>query len=209
MDLPTVSVIIPTIERESLGHAVISALAQDYAGSIEVVIVRDGPEGGWPFVPVEGRPPRTIVKVDLGRNWRTFLGAPGGLCEVPLLVGAYVASGELITLLSDDDEYSPGLIKAYVEEMLREELDVLLGPLKALDLDRTRYIYPTVKGGVSGVDGFMFRAELLRKGTWNPLYGTGAAGQELVERWVRAGARAKADPNLPFYIMRRRGLSWP
>lgn len=119
--------------------------------------------------------------VQLGRNWTTFSG-DDHFGSVPRLVGSYVAAGDYIAYLDDDDEYLPDHI-----ETLSAALDM------GNDLALARWRGPNGKtyGGVSDggellciTPSIMHRAELLNVSNWE-LDGYGGENR-LVKRWIDA-----------------------
>jgi glycosyltransferase involved in cell wall biosynthesis len=102
--LPSVTVVIPTHNRHELvAEAARSALAQDYRGPLEVLVVFDRET---PFtLPVEPPPGRTLRTMS---NDRTP--GPAGAYNA----GVIAASGEIVAFLDDDDEWLPQKIQLQV-----------------------------------------------------------------------------------------------
>ncbi len=101
---PTVSVIVPTRDRpELLRRAVDAAIAQDYPGQIEVVVVADQSEPDLSL-----RQEGTLRRVRVIRNERTT-GLAGARNT-----GILAARGELVAFCDDDDEWLPGKLAAQV-----------------------------------------------------------------------------------------------
>ncbi|MEV1286811.1 glycosyltransferase family 2 protein [Micromonospora sp. NPDC049679] len=107
-DYPSVSAVVPTRDRPELLRAALTAiLAQDYPGTIEVVVVYDQSE---PDVSLETTADlRRQVRVI--RNSRTP-GLAGGRNT-----GILAATGELIAFCDDDDEWLPGKLRAQVDAL--------------------------------------------------------------------------------------------
>lgn len=128
---PPVSVVIATCDRPGkLERAVRAVLDQDYAGSVQCLVVYDG---------VEVRP--LAIDVPPGRelvhlaNARTK-GLPGGRNT-----GCDAASGELLAFCDDDDCWQPDKLRRQVEALLADPAGVavtcgvrLAGP--GIDRDR-------------------------------------------------------------------------
>jgi glycosyltransferase involved in cell wall biosynthesis len=101
---PAVGVVIPTRDRpELVRRAVDAALAQDYPGAVEVVVVFDGTEPDDTLErAAEGRSVRVI------RNDRT-----AGLCG-SRNSGIIALDTELVAFCDDDDRWLPGKLRAQV-----------------------------------------------------------------------------------------------
>lgn len=99
--LPSVSVIIPTVNRpELLERAIDSVLGQDYNGLVECIVVYDGSEPALTDCTL-GRD-RTLRIL---RNDRTK-GTAGARNT-----GLIAASGDLLAQCDDDDEWMPGKLR--------------------------------------------------------------------------------------------------
>ena len=96
-DQPTVSAVIPTIGRSSVARAVATALAQTHR-VVEVVVVLDAP------VPDLDLPDDDRVRV---------ISTSGGLgSSRARQAGIEAATGDLVALLDDDDEWYPDKLAA-------------------------------------------------------------------------------------------------
>ena len=96
--MTSVGVVIPIIGRDTLAHAVASALREGF----EVVVVSDGFDVSDPCVCQPG-----VKYARLGRNY----GILGGVLHYPQVAstaGAYLAVSEWVGHLGDDDEYVEG-----------------------------------------------------------------------------------------------------
>lgn len=127
--------------------------------------------------------------VTLGRNWTGFSG-DGAIGAVPRNVGAFLAAGDYICYLDDDDEWAANHV-----ELLSSSLDdgyglVLCKWRSAGGCWEQQQIRPEV--GFTGTSMFMHRAELLKKSSWE-LDGYSGDGL-LVERWVAGGAKWTVSP---------------
>lgn len=101
---PAVGVVIPTRDRpELVRRAIDAALAQDYPGAVEVVVVFDGTE---PDDTLERSAPRRSVRVI--RNGRTA-GLGGSRNS-----GIVALDTELVAFCDDDDRWRPGKLRAQV-----------------------------------------------------------------------------------------------
>lgn len=115
-----VSVITPTWKRNKLllERCIPSIQKQTYQ-NFEHIIVSDGEDPDLENVLVGKENTRFV---QLGRNWRQFShGASYG--AVPRAAGTYVAKGQYIAYLDDDDEFLPDHIQSLVELIEAENLD--------------------------------------------------------------------------------------
>ncbi len=109
------TVVIPTRERpELLVRAVRSVLEQDHVGSIECLVVFDGVPVVPPDVPTrEGR----VLRCTTNARTPGLAGARN--------TGYLEATGDLVALCDDDDEWLPGKLAAQVDAMARHPEAVL------------------------------------------------------------------------------------
>jgi glycosyltransferase involved in cell wall biosynthesis len=114
---PSVTVVIPTRDRpELLRRAVRSVVGQRYGGSIECVVVVDGPTAVDPGVDAgTGVEIRSIVN-----------GRARGLAGTRN-TGILDARSELVAFLDDDDEWLPDKIRLQVEALMRWPEAVIAG----------------------------------------------------------------------------------
>lgn len=107
---PSVGVVIPTRDRpELVRRAIDAALAQDYAGPVEVVVVFDGTDPDHALErAAEGRSVRVIP------NDRT-----AGLCG-SRNTGVLATSAELVAFCDDDDRWLPAKLTAQVDALEAE-----------------------------------------------------------------------------------------
>src|SRR6266404_236391 len=100
--------------------------------------------------------------VQLGRNWTAFSG-DDHFGSLPRLVGSYLAAGDYIAYLDDDDEYLPDHV---------ETLSVVLDSGYDLALGRWRGPNGKTYGGtaenLSITSSIMHKAELLKVSNWKP-----------------------------------------
>lgn len=117
MTEPSVSVVIATRDRpELLRRAVEAVMRQDFAGSIECIVVIDG--GGsadLPAAPDDAAGPRSIVTTP---NLRTpgLAGARN--------TGADAASGAYLAFCDDDDAWLPRKVLAQLDALQGSDADV-------------------------------------------------------------------------------------
>jgi glycosyltransferase involved in cell wall biosynthesis len=196
---PLVTVVTSTWHRPQtlIENAVKSVAGQDYP-EIEHVVVIDGPDD-WGTVTAlykagysrSGDRQRIIT---LGRNWSSYSG-DGGYGATCRLVGAWMAAGDLITYLDDDNVYAPEHISEMVA-MFDLETDFVTcswsGPV-------TQPPGPPPGLCRSDTSTIMHRALVLRDaGGFHP---DGYAGDgNMVERWLAKGLtwKYKDKPTVHF-----------
>jgi len=202
-DWPLVSVITPTWNRpRTINRCIDSVWAQTYQ-PIEHLIVIDGPSPDMRRAcAARGytTTSRTRRQVSLGRNWTDYSGN-FSIGAAARLVGQYMAAGDYIAYLDDDDQWLPHHLTNMVGA-LEDGADVvccrwLHGPNRGVmgaTADGNPYIHV---GTVTG-SGIAHRAELLRHSGW------GFEGYEgdgkMVERWIESGFKCRAldEPTLIF-----------
>lgn len=115
----------------------------------------------------------------LGRNWSTFanIDAWGGVAR---LIGSYLAAGDYIMYLDDDNDLTPDHIQKLVDVLERENVDIAMCPWEQ---------NPDPSNLRADTNCFLHRAELLKKSSWGVRDGAWA-DKMLVDRWVHEdGAR--------------------
>jgi glycosyltransferase involved in cell wall biosynthesis len=177
-----VSIVTATWRRPNLliNRCIPSVAAQTYQ-PIEHLIVVDGQDIalrgqlmalGYTLTPGSGR-----RLVECGRNH-------GGVGNAARAAGAWLAAGEWICYLDDDNEYLPGHVQAMMAEADRTGAPLVCTAWRSPD------------GGVAGwtppgtnrtdASSLLHHAELLKVASWAPEAGYAADGA-LVDRWVAAG----------------------
>lgn len=165
-----VSVIMPTYRQSALMQkAVRSVLSQTYE-NIELILVDDNPDAAFradnaAFVATVADP-RLIYTVN-----EHNLGSAASRNR-----GIFMAGGEYITFLDDDDYYDPRKIEVQLSEMRAADADVSVCNLTLIDgdgrvVDRRRRKYlrrgeplliAHLKYHITATDTMMFRADFLR-----------------------------------------------
>ena len=101
---PAVGVVIPTRDRpELVRRAVDAALAQDYPGPIEVVVVFDGTD-----------PDHALERAAPGRSVRVIRNGRSAGLSGSRNSGILALDTELVAFCDDDDRWRPGKIRAQV-----------------------------------------------------------------------------------------------
>jgi glycosyltransferase involved in cell wall biosynthesis len=172
VDLPLVSILIPTYNREGfLGEAIDSVLAQDYP-ALELLVLDDGSTDGTPAV-VE-RYARSHPEC-LRSTRHENMGQPRTLNR-----GFELARGELIGYLSDDDVLLPGAVTKLADVLISEP-DVVVafsafhviddgGEIQDTEAPAEFSLVESVRLHEPGIGpGALFRRSLLdRIGAWDP-----------------------------------------
>ena len=178
---PLVTLVTATWGRPKtiLKHAIPSVERQDY-GPIEHIIVTDGYDAELNSVLRDaGYLPDARYRrlVHLGRNWTGFSG-DGGIGAIPRLVGSYLAAGEYIGYLDDDNDLTPDHVSLLAGVLESQQVDIALCPWPD---------YPDPSHGhIADTNTFLHRARVLKRGSWAL---DGYAGDSaLVNRWIGAGA---------------------
>jgi glycosyltransferase involved in cell wall biosynthesis len=179
---PLVTVVTATWQRPKLltERCIPSVAAQTYP-SIEHLIICDGQDpklcAQLGAIGYQARPGSRRRLVELGRNW-------GMVGNAARAVGAWLAAGDWIAYLDDDNEFDPD----HVQMMVREAVD------KGAALVCTAWRTPD--GQVAGwappgtnrtdASSILHHRDLLKVACWQPGDGYAADGA-LVDRWVAAG----------------------
>lgn len=187
---PPVSVVTATWGRPRtiFERAIPSVAAQDYDGRIEHIIVTDGRDPALNELllaagyAVAGRHRRVV---NLGRNWSGPEVVHGGVGVIPRLVGAYMAAGEFIAYLDDDNEYHPHHVSALAAALAESGADFACSRWQDPEGRAAGWAPPG--RGRTDTSSIMHRASILRHGTWDPAVGYENDGA-LAEKWIAAGA---------------------
>lgn len=176
-----VSVITATYNRHDLlvNRCIPSVEAQTYS-NVEHIIVSDGPEEET-----------ENISLQLGRNWRSFSNGES-FGAIPRLVGAYMATGDYICYLDDDNEYEPEHVERLVEYIEKHGVDFVYSQMKTTDGIKIGSTPP--RHGTIDTNLILHKAELLNTATWRP---SGYADDwDIVERWLDSGATWKHLPEV-------------
>lgn len=189
-----VSVITGTYDRHDLLiRAMQYVRAQTYE-NIEHCIVSDGPDpvlrewhaAGWPQV--EGR--HVPVKfIETGRQWSQFLAS--SISAVPFQVAQWLASGDYISWLADDEWYDEEHITRLVTLLEEKHVDFVYSKSN-LYFNIPNVLMPSCTIGLATpqcgqVTQALYRAELLDYCGFRTHVGSGTDWDQ-VESWMKAGA---------------------
>lgn len=184
MTQPLVTVVTATWHRPRtiLEHCLPSVAAQDYP-SIEHLVICDGPDQptehallarGYSY---DYAATRRLVR--LGRNWSQIYD-DGGVGWTARQTGCWLARGDWIAYLDDDDDWEPGHLSGVMAVAAARDADLVLSAFSEAP-------NPSPDVGYCGTSMIAHKAGLLALSRWQP-DGYTADGQ-LVERWARKGAR--------------------
>jgi len=181
---PLVSVVTATYQRPELltERCIPSVRAQTYQ-PLEHLIVIDGPDPAlaWTLEHLGYRtdPGERGRVVELGRNW-------GMVGNAARAAGAWLATGDWLAYLDDDNTYLPGHIEAMVAEAARTGADLVCTAWRMPD----GAVWGWTPPGTNRTDAssFLHRRELLTLSCWQPGDGYASDGA-LIDRWVARGVR--------------------
>lgn len=199
-DRPLVSVITGTWQRhELLTECILNIQRQTYP-NIEHIIVSDGPDAVLvdrfaprDFIPncdVYLTPLRVPIRfVALGRNWSSFLAA--SMSAVPFQVAQWMARGEYLCWMADDDRFDPDHIESLVNLLEATDSDFVYSRCRVWSVDTHPGDYEEVgtdPPALAQVTNALYRAELLDYRGFRTHIGSGSDWDQ-VEGWMQAGAR--------------------
>lgn len=160
---PPVTAVVPTHQRpELMRQAVQSILDQDYAGSIEIIVVFDATEPQLPDVVVG---PNRSVRAAANQRVRGLAGARN--------TGILAAQHDFVAFLDDDDHWMPGKLEAQMAVFASHPEVGLVGSAMEVDDGRTTHARPVpltlvthadlVRDRIAGLhsSSFVFRREVL------------------------------------------------
>lgn len=123
--------------------------------------------------------------VALGRNW-TGYSRDGGIGAVPRMIGSYMAAGDYVCYLDDDNELHPDHVLSLVSKL--EETNADIAYAGWIDTASGTIMGMSERVAVGSVDtsSFMHRAELLKQSSWQM---DGYEGDyRVTQRWIANGA---------------------
>lgn len=125
---PLVSVITSTYKRhkELLERAIPSVKNQTYK-NIEHIVISDGPDKTLRNL-LQGK---KVQYCELGQNWHSLTNKKS-IGAIPRLVGTYLAKGQYIAYLDDDDEYLSDHVESLVTLIEKEKLDFAFSQMKVV-----------------------------------------------------------------------------
>lgn len=188
------SVITGTWQRHDLLLEAIQNVREQTYWPIEHVIVSDGPDEGLRTLifreQIRSDTSVPIRLVELGRNWSTFLAFSRS--AVPFQVAQWMAGGEYLCWLADDERMAPDHIEALVNLLEKTDVDFVYSKSEC-------WFAPGVNDGVQPmiigeypprcgtVTNVLYRAELLDYRGFRTHVGSGTDWDQ-IDGWIKAGA---------------------
>lgn len=194
-----VSVITPTISSrhfEMLNRCVPSVNNQIYE-RVEHVVISDGPDSHLDrelFVAGDN-----VSFLELSRNWHHFTnGRSYG--AIPRLVGTYIARGEYIAYIDDDDEMLPNHVSELVNLLESTGSDFVFSRMRRMMSDgRVDEIGDgSIWNGGIGTPMVLHKVECLLTANWG-LHGY-SEDFELFKAWEKAGLKCAYLPKVTILV---------
>jgi glycosyltransferase involved in cell wall biosynthesis len=173
--MPSISAIVPTFQRPALLARALGSIAAQEVRPTEVIVADDA-EGG---PTAATRAAAAAVKMNVRVIANTHRGGPSGARNA----AAEAASGELLALLDDDDEWPPAYLRIASARFEAGGLDVTCADL------HHRLADGTVRPGKRAPEALAADAFLTRNG--------GLGGSNLIIRRGRFLALGGFDESLP------------
>lgn len=188
-----VSVITGTYDRPKLLQQCIGEVRKQTYPNIEHCIVHDGPASDdvkavmkQALSVSENRVP--IKWVETGRQWSQFLAS--SISAVPYQVAQWLASGDYLMWLADDEEMTPDHIESLVDLLEQEDVDFVYSQTEVW-FNIGRSVKPTIIGAkvpkCGNITEALYRVELLDYCGFNTHVGSGTDWNQ-IETWMAAGA---------------------
>lgn len=196
-DQPLVSLVTGTIpgRLDLLVEAMRNIREQTYSNIEHCIVVEGEPPG---VDEAESRIMRASIELEpciltrvtgLGRHWSSFLAA--SLSAVPFQVAQWMARGEYLCWMADDERFDPDHIEALVDLLESTDSDFVYSRCRVWSVTSTPDDYyeigtdPPVLGQVTNA---LYRAELLDYRGFRTHIGSGSDFDQ-VDGWIEAGAR--------------------
>jgi len=180
---PGITVITPTWQRQDLliSRCVPSVLAQGYDGEVRHIIISDGPDAFLPPLPGLVMLTEHVPERNRGLRARRF--------------GASLAQTELVAYLDDDNSWRPAHLATLAQALASTGAGFAYSRAQCHD-NGYSYVIGASPPAYAQVDTSLIvhRRELLDLAGWQP--SDGPADWDLVSRWVRAGVKWVAVPDV-------------
>lgn len=191
-----VSVVTGTYNRPRLVSKCIQEVRKQTYPNIEHCIVSDGPDellrawanNGW--TQIEGDAYKVPIKfAETGRQWSHFLA--NSISAVPYQVAQWLASGDYLMWLADDEEITEDHIESLVDLLETEDVDfvysktnIWFNPETGRVGENTIGVYPPINGQLTEA---LYRVELLDYAGFEPHVGSGTDWHQ-IQTWLDYGA---------------------
>lgn len=183
-----VSIVTPTMpDRQQilLERCMPSVAQQTWDGEIEHVIVSD--RNAILREELDGRY-GSVRFVEINDSWRDGV-RDRNTGALPWMIGSYLALGDYVGFLGDDDELLPDHVARHVTALEATRADFTISAVEFVVHGEPQYVIGDATFAHTHLDsdGIMCRARALRTATWR-LDGTRNAGDaDLVDDWRAAG----------------------
>lgn len=199
-----VSVVTATHKRHDLLIRTMKSLEAQTFTDWEHIIVADGRDADLQnVVRAHAGPAYNYRLGELGRNWHTATGKVnyGG---APRLMGTYLAAGDYIAYLDDDNEFFPNHLTDLVFK-IEEGYDFVYGMAEIVRQDKSfeRHLGDgQLEFGNIDTSMVMHRWDLVIKENWNPRFGFGD-DWDVFDRWIKGGAKVGFVPKVTLRYYRK------
>jgi GT2 family glycosyltransferase len=200
---PLVSIITGTWQRHDLLLEAIANVREQMYRPLEHVIVSDGPDPElrrrfWAdyeryTLPssIDHPNPQKWVSyqfIECGRHWSSFLAA--SISAVPFQVAQWLAGGDYLCWLADDERMTPDHIEALVDLLEQTDSDFVYSKaeLWAKDDPSWRMVIGRDPPYLGTITNALFRADLLDYRGFTTHVGS-ATDWDQIQAWMSAGAR--------------------
>jgi glycosyltransferase involved in cell wall biosynthesis len=187
-----VSILTPTFpgREEDLKRCMTSVAHLDWP-NIEHVIVSDRNPDLRRSIEASNFPTPShgydIRFIEIGENWRTPT-AEASTGSIPWMVGSYLALGEFVAFLGDDDELLPDHVSLHIEAMRRDGTMWSVSQVQFRVDGVDQFVVGTPPYALGSVDttGIMCRAEALAVARWDA-NGNNAGDHQMLHGWIDVG----------------------
>ncbi len=204
---PLVSVLTGTWARHALVLEAIENVRQQTYRPLEHVIVSDGTDGTLDFLlngedehrwtddGAENERWVPIRYAECGRNWSSFLAA--SYSAVPFQVAQWLARGDYLMWLADDERMTPDHIESLVDLLESTDSDFVYPLVECWykDVPDRRLVIGGGSPSLGNVTHALYRADLLDYRGFTTHVGS-ASDWDQISAWINAGARYAVLPRV-------------
>lgn len=200
--IPKVSIITSTWQRhEQLLRAISSIRSQTFI-DWEHIIISDGFDQILEDL-LKCQPWWNYKYLSLGRNWRSFSGglSPGAS---PKLVGTYIAAGDYIAYLDDDNAWLPHHLEVLVREIESKKVDWVYSKIQVINhLGMKEEIIGDGVPRHAAIDTniVLHKVALIKKTNWKVDFYED--DWKLVQEWLKQGYSFSWADNITAHYYRR------
>ena len=187
MSRKLVSVITGTYNRHDLLLEAIENVREQTYRPLEHCIVSDGPDLALRQMLGAHRGSDVPTRfVETGRQWSQFLAA--SISAVPFQVAQWLASGDYLMWLSDDERLTPDHVESLVNLLEETDSDFVYPRVEVWNPAGYQSVIGTDPPQLGGITHALFRAELLDYRGFTTHIGSGTDWDQ-IRHWMEAGAR--------------------